>query len=263
MPRHLGITESPNNLCSALAGIVSFNRGKMQARHPVYSRILFESVVDQNDIARAIKATIRAFSVYGSPVVVKVDKNEGKIFKSILNHRFLKDILHDDEGLILDIYKSFETYFHNDGLYWVQYGLALRSFGRHEDAYDKLRTASEAYSSNHTEHALAQQLLILADRAPDRTVAMAYLADAVDRLKAIDSVIEAEDMYPIVTLSEGHTKIIRRWDGEKAGRTIAHDYANSLGQRVKEGLNEQRLKSAWQRLMKYATTGSWSEPDIF
>ena len=193
-----------------LKGIVRMDtRGALHVRHPVYARHLFEQVVDPDEVVAPVKALLSAFATYGSPVARFVGKEERYIFRSALNHRYLNDTLGGDPDKILDIYSSFERTYHSDGLYWLQYGLALRDLKRQEESLKCLQTAVVAYSSDQTKHALAQQYFIMANRITSRAKAMGYLEEALGRLKELGEISRAQDMYPVVTMAEGHTVPIR------------------------------------------------------
>lgn len=87
-----------------------------------------------------------------------VSKTEGMIYKSLVNSKNLRKLLKGDKAKILDLYNKFEKKLEHEGLYLMQYGPALRYFNMQDDAYDKLRVASQAFpNSPQIEHALAQQ----------------------------------------------------------------------------------------------------------
>ena len=134
----LSITEAPHAISEHLSGIVEKKGGSFVARHPVYARHVLESIVDMEILGDCIKSLLFSFSVFPHPVVGYLDKPQAIIFKSIINHNFLKDILRNNQARILDVYEKFEKIFENDGLYWLQYGLAMRDFGRQAEAYDRL-----------------------------------------------------------------------------------------------------------------------------
>lgn len=161
----LGVLEDVNVLLQQIEGIVLSQGKKLTARHPVYVRELFEKVVSPELIRDCIIALLSAYSDYAVPIVKNVGKVDGFIFKSVLNHRFVKSMMRNDELRVMSIYEAFETRFHADGMYWLQYGLALRGFDHHAEALEKLATAREAFSSPQIEHAYAQQLLIVAQYA--------------------------------------------------------------------------------------------------
>lgn len=253
----MGYADDPNKLLSNLSGIMTESPRGYELRHPVYARSMFETSVDPEDILEVVKSILYAFTAIDSPVVKFADKNTAHIFKSILNHRFLNEFLGRSETAILEIYKSFEKPFQNDGLYWQQYGLSLRDFQRHEEALEKFETAVAAYETDHTLHALAQQYLILAEHVDSEIEARTYMENAIERLRNLRQIIPDEDTYPIVTLAEGHTKVIKKWKGDSAAREKAKEYANQLQEILKSAPNDRRLEAAWKRLIKYATTGMW------
>lgn len=255
-----GLGRDVTNLCQNMGGILKLENGFITARHPVYIRHLFERVIEKCEINRGLLVLMEAFSVYGSPIIKKVGRNEGILFKSLINHSFLKDLLLADELLILNFYQSFEKRFENDGLFWLQYGLALRDFNRQPEAYDKLRTAYEAYPHPHTEHALAQQELVIASRSSSLSTAYSLLDSARKRLESLDKTLQSDDTYPIVTLSEGHTDIVRRYEGDEKAKIVATYYANLLERRIKVNV-DGRLKRAWTKLTKYLVSGVWVEED--
>jgi len=255
-----GLGRDVANLCRNMSGILKLENGFITARHPVYIRHLFERVLEKSEISKGLLVLMEAFSVYGSPIIKKVGKNEGILFKSLINHSFLKDLLSADEKLILNFYQSFEKRFENDGLFWLQYGLALRDFNRQQEAYEKLRTAFEAYPHPHTEHALAQQELVIASKSPSLATAYSLLESAKKRLESLDKTLQSDDTYPIVTLSEGHTDIVRRFEGDEKAKILATYYANLLERRIKL-IADGRLKKAWTKLTKYLVTGEWIEEE--
>jgi hypothetical protein len=258
---NLGVSVGVSSLLEKTSGVVRRSGSSLVARHPVYVERLFELVVDKKEIWGAIHALLSAFSVYSQPLMRSVGKNAGSILKLTLNHHFLKNILRGDVGLALEVYESFAKVFQDDALFWLQYGLALRDAGLNEDALDKLKIAYDAHRLRQADHAYAQQLLIMADDAP-QNLATAYLHEAKGILEALDqqvsNVVGDEADYPIVTLSEHHAKLTTRIEGEAQGRAIAMYYANILGKRVKASPENPRLKQAWRTLLSYASTGEWS-----
>lgn len=258
--QHVGIRKSPADIARAMSGIIhQHDSGGYTVRHPVYARHLFEQVIDSQNVVRGVRALLSAFTVYEAPVLRYIKKNEATLFKGIINHRFLKTVLHEDKDLIVGTYEMFEKFFEKDGLFWLQYGLALRDFNLNEEALSKLRTAYEAYPMAHTEHALAQQEIIMGIHAPSRTLAYDYLEKARDRLERLDRVIESDDIYPIVTLAEGHTHIVLKFDGINEAKQVGKRYIETLKIKQRKYVGDQRLKQAHDRLFTFIATGNWSE----
>lgn len=255
---NLGIAEDVNRMSRETEGIVVTNAKKYSARHPVYVRELFEKIVSPTMIRDCIVAVLEAFSAYEAPVIKNVGKADGVVFKSIINHRFVKEMMRNDEEKVRYVYEGFETKFHIDGLYWLQYGLALRNFNRHVEALDKLKTAREAYDSPQIEHAYAQQLLILAYESPNWRNAEPMLNEAIDLLRQLDRIADSTDTYPIVTLAEGHISVVLRFFEIDHVKTLAQKYANELLVAYRNNPSD-RLEEAKNNVVLFATTGQWRE----
>lgn len=255
---NLGVREDINVMSSETDGIVISNGLKYSARHPVYVRELFEKIAPATMIRDCLIAVLEAFSDYEAPVIKHVGKADGVVFKSIINHRFIKEMMRNDEDKVRSIYQAFETRFHIDGLYWLQYGLALRDFGYHFEALEKLKTAQQAYASPQIEHAYAQQLLIIASMSPDWNRAEPLLTEAIAALRELSRGPDAADTYPIVTLAEGHISVLLRFFGLEGAQAIAQQYANELLVMHKKHPSS-RLAEAVNNVVTFASTGSWKE----
>src|SRR5690606_8429678 len=179
-----------------------------------------------SSLKNIIKAYIHSFTVYQFPVVKNVSSKEAAIYKGLVNFKFLKKVLKDKQEDIIGLYSSFEKAFEREGLFLLQYGLALRAYNYHEGALEKLVQAREAFpESVHIEHAYAQQLLILADRAEDSHNSEVYLHRAIDILRSIDKINKREgDRYPLISLSEGHVKILHKFGRITESRLLARNY---------------------------------------
>lgn len=254
----LGIKLSPAAIASKLMGIIIERDGSYIARHSIYARKVIESVVDRALISSAIESLLNSFKVYTHPVVKNLTRNDAMLFKSIINHKFLADVFRGDKLQIFSIYSKFEKSLENDGLFWLQYGLAKRDFKEQPDALDLLQTAYNAYPHDHTAHALAQQKLILAT-SPSLTLeqAKAHLSEAITMLGKLDQILESDDTYPIVTLAEGHVAALRLLDSEANARVKAKEYFDILEKRFRT-LVTPRLTNAKDKLFKFASTGVWT-----
>lgn len=255
---NLGIAEDVNVMSRETEGIIVTNAKKYSARHPVYVRELFEKIVPTTMIRDCLIAVLEAFSDYEAPVIKNVGKADGVVFKSIINHRFVKEMMRNDEEKVRSVYENFETKFHIDGLYWLQYGLSLRDFGNQTEALEKLKTAREAYTSPQIEHAYAQQLMIIASMSQSWDEAEPLLKEAIDALRQLNRVADVSDTYPIVTLAEGHVSVMLRFFGVEGAKAITQQYANELlaAHRKHPGA---RLEEAVNNVVTFATTGMWKE----
>lgn len=255
---NLGIAEDINVMANETEGIIVINDNKYSARHAVYVRELFEKVVPTIMIRDCLLAVLEAFSDYETPVLRNVRKSDGVVFKSVINHRFVKEMMRNDEEKVRSIYKRFETKFHIDGLYWLQYGLALRDFDKHAEALEKLKTAREAYTSPQIEHAYAQQLMIIASRSTRWDDAEPLLNEAIDTLRELDRSADASDTYPIVTLAEGHISIIVKFFGVEGAKSITQQYSNEMLVAFNKHASV-RLKEAMKKFVSLSDTGSWKD----
>lgn len=258
----LGLLRNSAVLLGNLHGIVQRSGNKLSVRHPVYVNHLFERVVDPRQIEQAIRALLGAFAKYQNPVMKHMDKKDARIYKGIINFKFLRKALHGKKDLILDIYRSVEKKFEQDGLFWLQYGLAYRGFHEHTLALEKLRVAVDAYRMPHTEHALAQQLLIIAPLLESEATAKEYLSEAKEMLVRLDGMIDSDDIYPIVTLAIGEVKIVHQFDGPKSGRDLAAKYVEELNARLRHAKGDKILRKVWEALTKYSATGIWEDPVV-
>lgn len=259
---HIGILNGDLLLSDNLAGIVIERAGKFSVRHAVYVRYILDHLVDPTLTFKALSALLEAFSQYEAPVIKHVNKLEATIYKGLINHAFLKDVLKGRRELILELFKSLEKRFEQDGLFWLQYGLALRDFREHEESLEKLRTARQAYPMEHTLHALGQQLLIVADHSSERQTALTFAEEAMEILDGLDNIIESDDTFPIVTLAEGYTRVMRHHADEGKARKVAEMFAARLKEKSRQSIGDDRLKRAYEDMFRYAATGTWTEPDI-
>lgn len=253
----LNIKEKPSHISGKLGGIAASMQNGVWIRHPVYVRFLFENEVPVEEMFEVVVALMEALSAYEAPVIRNAPRTEGQVFRHVLNHKFLRKIMRNDPERPLMLYQKFETIFSVDGLYWLQYGLALRDIDDQEGAYEKLKTAFDAYQMPHTEHALAQQMLILAERETSKERAFSLLEEASEKLNRLDATLESDDTYPIVALCEGHTQIVARFEGLKAAQKTAKDYLDRVERRFRKRGVPSRVDEMISRLKKYTLSGTW------
>ncbi len=259
---YLNVKQTTNTLAKEVTGIIVSHGDKFAARHSVYIRELFAKIIDPDELMDCIIALLKAYSEYETPIRKSISKSDGIVFKSVCNHRFLKEMMRNDETRVLSIYSTFETVFHSDALYWLQYGLALRAFGHQQQAMEKLKTAREAYSSPHTEHAYAQQLMIMASsEIAEWHEAEPLLNEAIALFENIDTLEKQADSYPIVTLAENHVSIINKFKGVGDARRLASTYATKL-MSVARNSSDDRLQESAKKLISFATSSdaSWISP---
>lgn len=261
--RYLGLNSDVHKLAKEMGGILEYKNGEISTRHFSYIESLFEKTIDVNIIKSAIFSYIHAFTVYEHPIIHNVSRSEASIFKTITNAKSLKKLLKGDLDSVLEIYSSFEKSLEQEGLFLLQYGLALRAHNKQQIAYEKLKTAHYAYpESSQIEHALAQQMLILANsETTNESQAFSLVSDAQEILERLDKARQNDlfDEYPIVTLSEGKVKVLNKFKGsEHAKKTALHYY--DIIRRRNESIQDSpaRLMSAEKNLMYFITTGKWN-----
>ncbi|MET3371381.1 hypothetical protein ABIC89_000414 [Variovorax boronicumulans] len=259
--KHLGILDGTSKLAKVTSGIVRVSGSSYTARHPIYVERLFELSVSKQQKSDALHAILNAFTAYERPLMKNLSKPAQNIFKLNINHNFLKNIFLGDIELVLNVYESFSKAFQEDGLFWLQFGLALRDAGFNDQALEKLRTARGTHRLRQADHAYAQQLLIMAGRGDSKIIGLAYLQEAKTILEELDLVgaeLDGDEAdYPIVTLSEEHTNLSIKFEGIERGREVAKLYANILYERHKENPGNVRLKQAWKMLTGFSTGGAW------
>lgn len=261
---NLGVEPNVPQLVTQMDGLIRSDHNGLFARHRVYVERLFYLYVNIEELAKVISAYIEAFTVYDSPVVRSISRSEAMIYRNLVNAKSLTKLLKKNEDLIFKVYKKFEKTFENDGLFLMQYGIALRYFKNHAEAYEKLRIANQAYpESPQIEHALAQQRIIMASLQTEETIAMAYFNQAEDVLKRLDRAdIHIYDHYPIISLSEGHVRIFDKLGRKAEARKVAKEYYDLI-RKKNNGFHNDRIKLTLTNLMKYHSTGKWMEVDEF
>lgn len=258
--KELDCLNTVKDICKNLSGVISYNNGLILARHRLFAeKILL--LANEYELQKVIIAYIKSFSDYKKPVVKYISKNEAAVYKGLVNFKFLKKYLKNDKELIIQIYLLFEKSFELDGLFLMQYGLALRHSGNQMDALSKLRIARDAYpESPHIEHAFAQQLLIIAEQEASKNYALAmdYLHQAKAILDGISNLDKNKsDKYPIITLSLGHIKIMHNLGRNNEARLLAGDYHREISNKFHFNKNlDKTIKETLDNLVGYKSTGN-------
>lgn len=261
---YLNLNSDVHYLSTNMDGIVQYLNGNVTTRHRVYIEQLFHLYVPKAELKEIISAYIKSFSVYQFPIARNISRNEFTIYKHLVNAKYLKKIFKDDKDSVLSLYESFEKTFENEGLFLMQYGLALRSYDENIQAYEKLRIAQQAFpESPHIEHALAQQRIILACNDKNETSALALFSEAESALNRLNTAnirsnVGAFDRYPIITLSEGHVKVLDNLGLKIEAKVIAKQYYDRIT-KDSELFSNIIVQQTSKKLMKYYLTGRWPE----
>ncbi|HEF0011111.1 TPA: hypothetical protein R8G36_005377 [Citrobacter braakii] len=156
------------------------------------------------------------------------------IYKHLVNFKFLYRILKKNKKKILEVYETFEKKLEQESLYLLQYGLALRAFHHHYDALKILKFAHSTFNSPHISHALAQQKIILAQYTKNKSHSRELMNEAVEELnrliymKELNGLNLEDDHYPIITLSEGHVKVLIYLRDFRSAEIESKKYLNLL-----------------------------------
>lgn len=256
------LKENVEKIASRMNGILHYKDGKITTRHRVYSSRIFENN-NLGENYKIIKSYISSFCVYQFPIVINVSKNEAAIYKQIVNFKFLKKFFNDDSTYVLKIYKDFEKELEHEGLFLMQYGIALRTYHKPFESYETLIRAKDAYpESPHIEHALAQQKLILSYIPDDHTWNRDILFDeakiTLSNLSNAKKGFFKDDRYPIATLSRGHINFLVYKNDLEAAKRQAMSYYNDF-RKFSEYQSDPYLQDISKELFSFAITGKWQK----
>jgi hypothetical protein len=257
--------RSFENAMSALSGIVADSGGgRLLARHELYAHHVLDTLTSPEEFLSVASSLLHIFGNYETPVIKYSSRQDGILFKFLLNHDFIFNRVKrfKDREFGVFYYQNHEVDFQLDGHFWLQYGLFMGRIGRDAQAAEILTQSIRAYPDNpFAVHALADLQLKLVRNAThfDKMVS-SLLEEAVTSLNSMDKRQESRtDHYPLVTLANGHI-----------GCLLAHgfiDDALALSQEYYERLTilekmqpTPAVKTARKRQLVFATTRDWDLP---
>lgn len=275
---YLSKQYSLKNALNELEGIVSKDRnGRLVARHEVYVRHIVENVASVEIVQSAIVALLSSFTKFNIPVIKGVGRQDGILFRFLLNHNFLRKLFQvkDARTVPNDIYKKFEVEFQRDGHFWLQYGQYLSSMGQFEEALPVLEKSMQAYPENdYAAHALADVQLRVAKEAStwDSSVAelVGHAVATLENLHANRSTLS--DQYAMVTLARQHIGVLIRHQRTDAAKQAAKRYFDQIG-RIGSSVRDELLEEIRTELLHFLTHGKipvgvntrtvtpWQKPD--
>jgi hypothetical protein len=257
--------RSFENAMSALSGIVAdTGGGRLLARHELYAHHVLDTLTSPEEFLGVASSLLHIFGNYETPVIKYSSRQDGILFKFLLNHDFIFSRVKrfKDRDFGASYYQNHEVDFQLDGHFWLQYGLFMGRIGRDVQAAEILTQSIRAYPDNpFAVHALADlQLKLVRNATHFDKMASSLLEEAVTSLNSMDKRQESRtDHYPLVTLANGHT-----------GCLIAHgfvDEAVEFSQEYYERLTilekmqpNPAVKAARQRQLLFATTRDWDLP---
>lgn len=249
-------------LSGNLKGILKYNNGQITTRHSTYSKGIFD-INENNTLKESLLiAYINSFIKYQYPIVKNISTREGSIYKHLVNFRFLMRFLNNNETIILSLYSRFEKSLEREGLFLMQYGLALRHYRHTFQSYEKLKLAASAFeTSPHIEHALAHQKLILASESGNkhnlnRDDLFSEAEKTLTRLSKVEAGHFKNDSYPIVTLSKGHINYLIYLNKIDEAKRVASDYFSMLTNH-NEYRSDPYLKKIATELLNYKLFNAW------
>lgn len=251
--QYLGFNSDISSYFLSLKGIVVVNKDNYELRHSVYAETILKNIVDKNKLMDVILAYLKAFSKFSPPIVSNLSRSDQLVFKALINAKYLTFLLASDKRVI-EIYKGCEKLYEQDGLFWLQYGRALRMHKDHEGAFKKLKIAKAVWDgSAQIMHALAQQkmIMVILKKVPNPLEVMREAIDEFRQLESMEKIVKA---YPIVTLAECHVRGAYLHEGEDYALELATKYHKEIGIYIKKHPENLRLKDSRDKLMKFYTT---------
>lgn len=96
-------------------------------------------------------------------------------------------------------------------------------------------------------------------RCESKSDAMKLFIEAEEILSRLDGgKVKLVDGYPIVTLSEGHVELARKFDGEEVAQKLAAQYHEKIRKLYQfSGSAETRIEETSRKLFIYSTTGKY------
>jgi hypothetical protein len=128
-----------------------------------------------------------------------------------------------------------------------------------DEALDMLRRSVQAYPGNFFAiHALADiQLRVARARPSFDTIARELVDQAVKSLLLQNAQFRLDvDVYPAVTLANGHLSVLIKHNEIEKAKKFASDYFDGL-QQLEKKVNSPAVKSMKEKVFRYATLGDW------
>ena len=267
----LGVGSSFSAAMSQIDGIVGENsKNRIVARHELFANFIIETLLNVTRLTRSLEAYFDYFSGFEMPIILKMDRLDGQLFKFILGNRNIYRTF-DRAGHVKAGSELFERYsieFQLDGHFWLQYALYLRRLDQQSDALRALETSVDAYQDNvFARHALAQQKLIVASLSNNYgSSEKKLISEAIDELREQHEITSARpwransEEYPIVTLANHHIDALYKLGRVEDAREQSKLYFNEIEEFSRSAVSGEYLKSTRERMIKFATLGTWNSP---
>lgn len=259
---YLSESRSFNSALRELDGIVFEDRnGRLVARHEVYVRHIIENSATVPHVQKSIFALLKSFTKFDVPVVKNVSRQDGILFRFLLNHNFLRELfrIKDARNVPNELYSQFEVEFQRDGHFWLQYGQYLSSMNRFTEALPVLEKSIQAYPENdYAAHALADVQLRVAKEAKKWDSSVAELVGhAVATLEDLHSNrASLSDQYAIATLARLHVGVLVQHNRIEAAKDAAKRYFDEIG-RIGTAIRDDVLETISRELFHFITLGNF------
>ena len=230
------------------------NRRVLRTRHSIIAEHVIEkrnAVFEREEVQEAVRALISAFSNYRIPIIVHhSNTGHARVFKAIMNNRFLSEVLGFEPALKL--YQEFEKIFEQDGFFWQQYGLCESRAGRYEDAISTLRHAYAVHDHFQIKHSLgAACLTACAKLGPDGLVDNEFSSLRIEGREVLSELHEEagyKDDMPIATLAEIDTKISGRFDKIDEFHSLCKNYHIKLAIYIRDNPKMLDARRTYEKL---------------
>jgi len=252
--------RSLKSALEALAGIVELNeRKRLIGRHESYVRQIFEKAIDFETFASVVEDLLTVYANFEVPVIRKVNRTDGYLFKHLLNADFIHQMssIYGDPEDGRRIYERFEVSFQLDGHFWLQFGLFLIKCNKYEAAHKALTRSIQAYPENlYARHALAHLKLRMAShRAVYDSMTQQLVDEAVQELELEHSRTNPTvDNYPLVTLAMAHIQVLANHNQRERALVLAKQYHARL-QELGRQMPNNSIDRAAEAMLKYVTLG--------
>lgn len=189
-----------------LAGRVELQAtgGHLAVRHPMVAEFHFKSGASPVERKRLIADVLSYMAARFSITDVKHHPLEYRVFRELILHRWLYEVLGGDSALVTGIYEGLQDACGANGLYWLQFGKHLHDMRRFSEAEHCLRKGQAVYRDNadvdsvQLNHALGELLVDWFVQEPDRPVES--LEEGVQILRT-QAAQRPTDPYPLDTLA--------------------------------------------------------------
>lgn len=203
----------------------------VSARHHSIAEFHISNNFEKESIKSNIIDLMKCLSTKFTIQDIKQHPISYKIYSKMLSFHYLTEILFKGKHFyhyIHDIYSTCQSYFSQDGVFWLQYGRFLERDGDLEGGLHCFRKGLGLYDSFQIRHALGQ--LLLKKYRVDGCVNIDDYNDGITFLSNEISLRGAFDPYPYTALGNELIKIIKFSDGGEM-------YINTLKDIINRGIN--------------------------